>query len=50
MKGELNLPREGSEALTAFCDFQQSINILDEDDPMHHDHAILITRSVIIVL
>jgi hypothetical protein len=33
-----------AEMLRKFCEWQSSVNTLDDDSPYHHDTALLLTR------
>ena len=33
-----------AEMLRRFCEWQSSVNVLDDDSPYHHDTALLLTR------
>ena len=40
----INIQQDVSSTLNTFCSYQQSINIADDSNPLHFDHAVLITR------
>ena len=42
---ELNLTQNAQRNLDRFCSWQHKLNALNEQDPLHHDVAILITRK-----
>ena len=43
-QADFSIVQSASTTLDNFCDYQRSINPFSDSDPMHHDHAILITR------
>jgi len=43
-QSDFSIVQSASTTLDNFCDYQHSINRPSDSDPMHHDHAILITR------
>ena len=49
-KNELNIVNDAVTTLNTFCDYQQTVNPVGDNNPLHFDYAILITRSVIIQL
>ena len=42
--GSINVQEDVSSTLNTFCSYQQSINTPNDSNPLHFDHAILITR------
>ncbi|XP_065917760.1 A disintegrin and metalloproteinase with thrombospondin motifs 4-like [Dysidea avara] len=43
--GDFDIVQSASTTLDNFCAYQQSINPTSDNDPMHHDHAMLITST-----
>jgi hypothetical protein len=39
-----NVGISAAEMLRKFCEWQSSVNILDDSSPYHHDTALLLTR------
>ena len=46
-QNELNIVADGEVTLDTFCEYQQTINPVGDDNPLHFDYAILITGYVL---